>query len=54
MPFGMQVIGRPFSEPTLIKVASGYEAVTQHRKSPALTPPLPGETLTLDLLTSTR
>jgi amidase len=54
MPFGMQVIGRPFSEPTLIKVASGYEAVTQHRKAPALTPPLPGETLTLDLLTSTR
>jgi len=43
MPFGMQFLGRPFSEPTLIKVAAGYEAATKHRKPAPLTPPLPGE-----------
>lgn len=43
MPLGMQFLGRPFSEPTLIKVASGFEAVTHHRKSPVTTPALPGE-----------
>jgi Asp-tRNA(Asn)/Glu-tRNA(Gln) amidotransferase A subunit family amidase len=43
MPFAVQFLGKPFTEPTLIKVASGYEAETHHRKSPALTPPLPGE-----------
>lgn len=53
MPFGMQVIGRPFSEPTLIKIASGFEAVTRHRKAPASTPALPGESITVDQLTST-
>ena len=45
MPFGVQFLGRPFSEPTLIKVASGYEAVTHHRKAPASTPALPGESI---------
>lgn len=45
MPFGMQFLGRKFSEPVLIKLASGYEAVTGHRKSPASTPPLPGESI---------
>lgn len=43
MPFSVQFIGRPFSEPTLIRVASGYEAATRHRKAPPLTPALPGE-----------
>ncbi len=43
MPLGMQLLGRPFSEPTLIRLASGYEAVSQHRKAPASTPALPGE-----------
>ena len=45
MPFAVQFIGRPFTEPTLIKLASGYEATTRHRKAPASTPALPGETL---------
>lgn len=44
MPFAMQFLGRPFSEPTLIKIASGYEAATRHRKPAPLTPALPGET----------
>jgi amidase len=46
MPFGVQFLGRNYTEPTLIKLASGYEAVTAHRKAPASTPPLPGETIT--------
>jgi amidase len=45
MPFGMQFLGRPFTEPTLIKLASGYEAATHHRKAPPSTPPLPGEAI---------
>lgn len=44
MPFGVQFLGRPFAEPTLIRLASGYEAVSRHRKAPASTPALPGET----------
>ncbi|BET66708.1 amidase family protein [Opitutales bacterium ASA1] len=43
MPFGVQFLGTPFSEPTLIKLASGWEAATKHRKAPASTPPLRGE-----------
>lgn len=46
MPFGMQFLGRPFTEPTLIKLASGYEASTNHRKAPSSTPPLAGEAIT--------
>jgi len=43
MPFGMQFLARPFTEPTLIKAAAGYEAVSHHRKPAPLTPALPGE-----------
>jgi amidase len=43
MPFSMQFIGREFSEPKLIEVASGYEAVSQHRRAPPTTPALRGE-----------
>jgi amidase len=46
MPFAVQFLGRPFTEPTLIKLASGYEAATHHRKAPASTPSLSGESLT--------
>jgi amidase len=45
MPFAVQFLGRPFSEPNLIRVASGFEATTRHRKSPKRTPPLAGETI---------
>jgi Asp-tRNA(Asn)/Glu-tRNA(Gln) amidotransferase A subunit family amidase len=47
MPFAVQLLGRPYSEPTLIKIASGYEAVSKHRKPPTSTPPLAGETFTI-------
>lgn len=38
MPVGLDFIGRPFSEPTLIKLAYSYEQNTQHRTAPVLTP----------------
>jgi Asp-tRNA(Asn)/Glu-tRNA(Gln) amidotransferase A subunit family amidase len=46
MPFGVQFLGRNFTEPTLIRLAGGYEAATSHRKAPSLTPALPGESIT--------
>lgn len=42
-PLGLEFLGRPFSEPTLLKLVSGFEAQTQHRKPPPSTPSLPGE-----------
>jgi len=45
MPFGVQFLGKAFTEPTLIKLASGFEAATKHRKAPTLTPALSGETI---------
>lgn len=45
MPFAVQFLGKPFTEPTLIRLASGYEAATHHRRAPAATPPLAGEAL---------
>lgn len=46
LPVGLEILGRPWSEPTLIKLASGFEAVTDNRRVPDSTPPLPGESLT--------
>jgi Asp-tRNA(Asn)/Glu-tRNA(Gln) amidotransferase A subunit family amidase len=46
VPLSLEFLGRPFSEPTLLKLASGYEARTQHRRAPATTPPLAGESFT--------
>jgi len=43
LPIGFEILGRPWSEPALIKLASGFEAVTHNRKVPASTPPLAGE-----------
>jgi Asp-tRNA(Asn)/Glu-tRNA(Gln) amidotransferase A subunit family amidase len=43
LPIALEFLGRPFSEPTLIKLASAYEAKSRHRKSPETTPSLPGE-----------
>jgi Asp-tRNA(Asn)/Glu-tRNA(Gln) amidotransferase A subunit family amidase len=43
MPISLTVWGGPGDEPTLIKVASAYEAATHHRKPPPLFPPLKGE-----------
>ncbi|HEY6643291.1 amidase family protein [Povalibacter sp.] len=43
MPFALQFFGREFSEPVLIRLASGYEAATHHRRAPSSTPALAGE-----------
>jgi Asp-tRNA(Asn)/Glu-tRNA(Gln) amidotransferase A subunit family amidase len=42
----LEFLGRPFAEPTLLWLASGYEAETHHRRAPASTPALPGESFT--------
>jgi Asp-tRNA(Asn)/Glu-tRNA(Gln) amidotransferase A subunit family amidase len=41
LPVGLQVFGRAWSEPTLIKIGYAYEQATRHRRPPASTPPLP-------------
>jgi amidase len=38
MPVGISFIGTAFSEPTLIKLASGFEAVTHGRSQPTFVP----------------
>jgi len=43
LPVGLEILGRPWSEPTLIKLASGFEAVTANRRVPKTTPALAGE-----------
>jgi amidase len=40
LPVGLELMGRPFAEPTLIAIAAGYEAHTNHRMLPPTTPPL--------------
>ena len=43
LPFGITLFGRPYTEPTLIRLAYAYEQATMHRKPPASTPALAGE-----------
>lgn len=40
LPAGLQLLGRAWSEPTLIKLAYAYEQATKHRRPPASVPPL--------------
>ena len=40
LPAGMTILGRAWSEPTLIRFAYAYEQATFHRRPPASTPPL--------------
>ncbi len=42
LPIGMEILGSPFSEPTLIEIAYGFEQATHHRKPPVRTPPISG------------
>ncbi|MEU1737383.1 amidase family protein [Streptosporangium sp. NPDC020145] len=40
MPVGVELLGRPFSEPALLGLGFDYEQATRHRRPPASTPPL--------------
>lgn len=40
LPAGLQFLGRPFSEPTLIKLGYSYEQATRHWRPPPTSPPL--------------
>jgi Asp-tRNA(Asn)/Glu-tRNA(Gln) amidotransferase A subunit family amidase len=40
LPVGLELLGRPFDEATLISIAAGLEAHTDHRRPPESTPPL--------------
>ena len=40
VPVGMEIIGRPFSEPTLIEIAYGFEQLSHLRKPPVSAPAL--------------
>jgi amidase len=41
LPVGITFLGRPYAEPTLLKLAYAYEQATRHRVPPAATPALP-------------
>lgn len=40
LPSGLQIVGRPWSEPLLLGIAYAYEQLAHHRKAPAATPKL--------------
>lgn len=40
LPSGLQLLGRAFSEPTMIRISYMYEQITQHRRPPTSTPPI--------------
>jgi Asp-tRNA(Asn)/Glu-tRNA(Gln) amidotransferase A subunit family amidase len=45
LPVGLELMGRPFTESTLLGMAYAYEQATRHRRPPASTPALPGESV---------
>ncbi|MGE3510493.1 MAG: amidase [Vicinamibacterales bacterium] len=46
LPVGITFFGRPYSEPTLIRMAYAYEQATKHRRPPSTTPALDAGKLT--------
>jgi Asp-tRNA(Asn)/Glu-tRNA(Gln) amidotransferase A subunit family amidase len=43
LPVGITFLGRPFSDPAMVKLAYAYEQATGYRCPPESAPPLPGE-----------
>ena len=43
LPIGIDFVARPFAEPTILRIASAYEAATRHRAPPTGFGPLPEE-----------
>lgn len=43
LPINISLLGRAYSEPTLLGLAYSYEQATMFRHPPSTTPPLPGE-----------
>ena len=42
LPVGLEFLGRPFTEATLLGYGFAYEQATRHRRPPATTPPISG------------
>ena len=42
LPVGMDIVARPFGEPTILRIAAAYEAAARHREPPADFGPLQG------------
>jgi Asp-tRNA(Asn)/Glu-tRNA(Gln) amidotransferase A subunit family amidase len=40
LPVGLEFLGLPWSDATLIKLSYSYEQATKHRRPPATAPPL--------------
>jgi len=40
MPAGVELLGRPFADRDLLRLAYAYESATRHRRPPRLLPPL--------------
>ena len=40
LPVGLELLGRPFDEPTLLELGYSFEQATDHRQPPETTPPL--------------
>lgn len=49
LPIAIEFLGRPFSEPTLIRLAHAYEVASRRRVAPTTTPHLPGEVFTYEV-----
>ena len=43
LPISLELLGRPWSEPVLLRVAAAYERLRGPRVTPKTTPHLPGE-----------
>jgi hypothetical protein len=43
LPVSIDILGRRFSEPVIIRIAAAYEQATRHRRPPPAFPPLAGE-----------